>query len=68
MVSESFSLFAAHDLEKIGPGGGVAGEDITVHRVPLAGLAAFVAERRAMGDAIDVKLLTVLGPVFLTRR
>jgi ADP-ribose pyrophosphatase len=68
MVSESFSLFAAHDLEKIGPGGGVAGENITVHRVPLAGLVDFVAERRAMGDAIDVKLLTVLGPVFLARR
>jgi ADP-ribose pyrophosphatase len=68
MVSESFSLFAAHDLEKIGPGGGVAGENITVHRVPLAGLVDFVAERRAMGDAIDVKLLTVLGPVFLSRR
>jgi len=68
MVSESFSLFAAHDLEKIGPGGGVPGENITVHRVPLAGLSDFIADRRAMGDAIDVKLLTVLGPVFLKRR
>ena len=65
MVSESFSLFAAHDLEKIGPGGGTPGENITVHRVPLAGLSGFVAERRALGDAIDVKLLTVLGPEFL---
>jgi ADP-ribose pyrophosphatase len=68
MVSESFTLFAAHDLEKIGPGGGTPGEDITVHRVPLAGLPAFIAERRARGDAIDVKLLTVLGPVFVKRR
>lgn len=68
MVSESFSLFAAHDLEKIGPGGGVPGENITVHRVPLAGLTDFIATRREAGDAIDVKLLTVLGPVFLTRR
>ena len=68
MVSESFSLFAAHDLEKIGPGGGVAGENITVHRVPLVGLPDFVAARRLAGDAIDVKLLTVLGPVFLKQR
>ncbi|WP_295633821.1 NUDIX hydrolase [Novosphingobium sp.] len=68
MVSESFSLFAAHDLEKIGPGGGVPGENITVHRVPLAGLADFIADRRALGDAIDVKLLTVLGVEFLKRR
>ena len=65
MVSESFSLFRAHGLAKIGPGGGTEGENITVHRVPLARLPAFIAERRALGDAIDVKLLTLLGPVFL---
>ena len=68
MVSESFSLFAARDLEKVGPGGGVPGENITVHRVPLAGLPDFVAQRRLAGDAIDVKLLTVLGPVFLKQQ
>lgn len=62
MVSESFTLLRAHDLVKVGPGGGTPGEDITVHRVPLAGLAEFVAERRALGDAIDVKLLMLLGP------
>ena len=65
MVSESVSLFRAHGLAKIGPGGGTEGENITVHRVPLARLPAFIAERRALGDAIDVKLLTLLGPVFL---
>lgn len=68
MVSESFTLFAAHDLERIGPGGGTEGENITVHRVPLAGIVPFIAQRRALGDAIDVKLLTVLGPHFVTRR
>ena len=68
MVSESFSLFSAHDLERIGPGGGVPGENITVHRVPLAGLSAFIADRRAQGDAIDVKLLTLLGVDFLRHR
>lgn len=65
MVSESFTLLRAHDLVKIGPGGGTPGEDITVHRVPLAGLADFVSERRALGDAIDVKLLMLLGPSLL---
>ena len=68
MVSESFTLFSAHDLERIGPGGGVPGENITVHRVPLAGLSAFIADRRAQGDAIDVKLLTLLGVEFLKQR
>jgi ADP-ribose pyrophosphatase len=65
MVSESFTLLRAHGLTKVGPGGGTPGENITVHRVPLAGLEAFVAERRALGDAIDVKILTLLGPGIL---
>lgn len=65
MVSESFTLLRAHGLTKVGPGGGTPGENITVHRVPLAGLEAFLAERRARGDAIDVKLLTLLGPGIL---
>ena len=68
MVSESFTLFSAHDLQRIGPGGGVPGENITVHRVPRAGLGAFIADRRAQGDAIDVKLLTLLGVEFLQQR
>jgi ADP-ribose pyrophosphatase len=65
MVSESFSLFAAHDLEKIGEGGGVGGEDIIVHRVPLANLSARVDGWRAQGYAIDVKLLLLLGAAML---
>lgn len=65
MVTESFTLLRAHGLTKVGPGGGTPGEDITVHRVPLAGLEAFIAERRALGDAIDVRLLMLLGPKIL---
>lgn len=67
MVTESFTLLRAHDLIRVGPGGGTPGENITVHRVPLAGLEAFVAERRAVGDAIDVKLLMLLGPSLLAK-
>ncbi len=65
MVSESFTLLRAHDLERIGPGGGLDGEDITVHRVPLDNIAGFIAKRRALGDAIDVKVLMLLGPGIL---
>ena len=61
MVSECFHLVRAEGLTKVSDGGGVDGENITVHRVPLADVAAFVAERRAAGTAIDVKLLTLLG-------
>jgi len=62
MVSESFTLFRAEGLEKVGDGGGVPGEDIRVHRVALAGLEDWLAAGRAEGYAVDVKLLTLLGP------
>ncbi|HVR92094.1 MAG TPA: NUDIX hydrolase [Novosphingobium sp.] len=62
MLSESYILLRAHDLVAVGPGGGLDGEDITVHRVPLRDLAGFIAARRAKGDAIDGKLLLLLGP------
>jgi ADP-ribose pyrophosphatase len=62
MVSESFTLFQAFDLEKVSEGGGVVGENIRVHRIPLDSLTHWIAARRAEGYAIDVKLLTLLGP------
>lgn len=65
MVSESFTLFSAHDLEKVGNGGGVDSEDIIVHRVPIASLSAHVETWRTQGYAIDVKLLLLLGAQML---
>ena len=61
MVSESFSLVRATDLVKIGDGGGVDGENITVHRVPRADLASFIASKRKEGCGIDVRLLLLVG-------
>ncbi|MFC3173939.1 NUDIX hydrolase [Novosphingobium bradum] len=61
MVSESYTLIRAHGLTQVGAGGGTEGENITVHRIPLTELPAFVAARRALGDAIDTKLLVILG-------
>lgn len=61
MVSESFTLFRAHDLRRTGEGGGVDGEDIHVHRVPLDQIGELVAAWRSEGFAIDVKLLLLLG-------
>lgn len=65
MVSESFTLVRAHDPVRVGAGGGVDGEGITVHRVALAQVAAFIETCRARGMAIDVKLLLLLGPSLL---
>jgi ADP-ribose pyrophosphatase len=61
MVSEGFTLVRLRGLRRIGDGGGIAGEDITVHRVPLAEVPAFVAMKRAEGMAVDVKLLLLLA-------
>ena len=66
MVSESFTLLRAHGLTQIGPGGGVDGEDITVHRVPITGIGQFITESRARGLGIDVRLLMLLGPAIMT--
>jgi len=68
MVSECFTLVRAEGLTRVGEGGGTADENIIVHRVPMATIADFIAERRAAGVAIDVKLLTLLGPSLLFDR
>lgn len=61
MVSESFTLVRASGLTKLSEGGGVDGEDITVHRVKLDELRDFINAKRADGCAIDVKLLMLPG-------
>ena len=68
MVSECFTLVRAEGLTRVGEGGGTADENIIVHRVPMATIADFIAERRGAGVAIDVKLLTLLGPSLLFDR
>lgn len=62
MVSESFTLVKALGLTEVSEGGGVEGENITVHRVALAQLEDFIDGKRRDGCGIDVKLLTLLGP------
>ncbi|MGV2496964.1 NUDIX hydrolase [Pelagerythrobacter aerophilus] len=65
MVSESFTLMRARGLTKVGDGGGTDSEDITVHRVPLADLPRFVAERRTLGHGIDVRIAMLLAAGFI---
>lgn len=65
MVSESFTLVRASGLAKTGPGGGVDGEDITVHRVKLIGLKQFLKTKRSKGIGVDVRLLILLGAALI---
>ena len=61
MVSESFTLLVATGLTKVGDGGGVGGEDIIVHRVPLDRIVDFVSAKRAEGCGIDVRVAMLLA-------
>jgi ADP-ribose pyrophosphatase len=65
MVSEAFTLVRAHGLAKVSEGGGIEGEDITVHRVALDQLVDFIAAKRAEGCGVDVRLLMLLGANFI---
>lgn len=63
MSSEMFQLYRATGLTRPGPGGGVDGEDIIVHIVPLSTLPDFLAEQRHRGLVIDCRLVLALGLV-----
>ena len=65
MSSEYFTLLRAEGLVKTGEGGGVAGENIRVHRVHRAEVPTFVEAKRAEGAEVDVKLLLLLAGVFV---
>lgn len=64
MVSEGFTLLRAHGLTKVGAGGGIDNEDITVHRIALDDLRDFVGEWRKAGHAVDVRLAILLASDF----
>ncbi|MFW2851799.1 NUDIX hydrolase [Sphingomonas sp. TX0543] len=65
MVSEGFMLVCAHDLVRMGDGGGDGDENIIVHLVPREKIAAFVASKRDEGVAIDVKMLLLLADTII---
>jgi len=67
MSSEGFTLVRAEGLIKVGDGGGVEGENIQVHRVPLSDAVAFIRGKSDDGVALDVKLLLLLAQGFLQR-
>ncbi len=60
MTSEITHLFHATDLVRESEGGGVGGEDILVHHVPLAGLRDWLAGQEAVGKLVDLKILAAL--------
>jgi ADP-ribose pyrophosphatase len=54
ITSEIVSLYRAYDVSRVGKGGGVAGEKITVHLVPRADVVRWLRQRE--GVLVDLKL------------
>jgi ADP-ribose pyrophosphatase len=56
ITSELVTFYRARGLEKRGEGGGVDGEDITVHRIPRNAVADWLKRKNGEGVLIDVKV------------
>ena len=56
MSSERIAFVRALDLTRVGEGGGVDNEDITVHTVPRAQAPAWLMRKQAEGFELDLKL------------
>lgn len=60
MTSEILYLVAAEGLSRTGRGGGVDGEEITVHAVPLADVPGWLERRRAEGLLVEPRIYAAL--------
>jgi ADP-ribose pyrophosphatase len=56
MSGERIAFVRATQLTRVGAGGGVGGEDITVHAVPRAEAPAWLMARAREGFEVDLKL------------
>lgn len=56
LTTEICSMFHATGLTRVSGGGGVDGENITVHLVPLTEVYAWLNARQRIGQVIDMKL------------
>lgn len=61
MTNEKTHLFFARKCERIGKGGGVDGEDIVTHVIPLDEVDDFLSTAQKNGLQIDFKIHACLG-------
>ncbi len=66
LTDEQITLYWATGLRRVGPGGGLESESITVHEILLGEVEKWLAERAAAGDHIDLKVYA--GLYFATTR
>lgn len=60
LASEIVTVVHASDLERVGEGGGVGDEDITVLRVPLKDVPQWLADQVTGGRYVDHKIYSSL--------
>lgn len=65
LTSEMLSFFLASGLSRVSQGGGVDGENITVHEVPMDSIHAWLAQKDAEGILVDPRIYA--GLYFLKR-
>jgi ADP-ribose pyrophosphatase len=61
ITSEIVSLYRATDLRRAGKGGGVGGEKIEVHEVPLREIREWLGEKERGGVLVDLKVRAALA-------
>jgi len=66
LTSETVAFVRASGLKKVADGGGVDGEDITVHVVKLASAGTWLRRRARLGAQVDCKAYA--GLYFANRR
>jgi ADP-ribose pyrophosphatase len=60
ITSELVSFYRATGVRRVGEGGGVGGESITVHAIPASRVKRWLRDREAEGVLVDVKLWCAL--------
>lgn len=66
LTSETLHFYLAGGLRKVTVGGGVEGENITVHEVPTEEIETWLNQQAAQGIAFDSRIFS--GLYFLQRR
>ena len=56
MSSELLHFYVATQLERVHDGGGVEGENITVHRIPIATIQPWLMAQMAAGKRVDPRV------------
>lgn len=67
LTSETVTLFLATQLCRVGAGGGVAHEEITVHEVPLPDVHEWLETKAQLGVLIDPKVYAGLYFIWRTQ-